>query len=157
MNWRKYFSDAYLANVENIDQTPVFFPPASDSEFSEAEQCLGTKLPDELQDLLAQTNGVGEKLTLADRQIASDLGRFLFSTPEIAQITIEFRKSDLPTDLPFNEMLFFGTPHVDGIYFAIKQGENIIYAWYPSEQVFRPIASTLKNFIYEWLSDKLSL
>lgn len=64
--------------------------------------------------------------------------------------------------LPFDHLLFFGAPGVDGIQFAfgIIQGEvkrEDVYAWYPIDDGRPWLAPSLKTFIEWWGAGRISL
>jgi hypothetical protein len=157
MDWLQHIRSAYATTQTEYDAKPVFFSPAPQSEIVEAESRLGSKFSHDLCDLLCQTNGVGEEMTFQNGISASDLGFFVFNVQEIIEVTDYYRHSGLATNIDFGEMIFFGTPHTDGIYFAERKNENTIYAWYPSELEFRSISPNLPSFISDWLSGNLSI
>ena len=157
MNWREYISKAYATYSAGCDfeTVPVFFEPAPPTDIPYAEQQLGLLFPEDLRELLAQTNGFGEDMILKDGPANINLGSFFLSTSEIIDYTIYYRESGLSSNI--HEMIFVGDSHVDGICFAIKKSASTIYAWYPSELVFRPLAPSLQDFIFGWLSGTLSI
>jgi hypothetical protein len=159
MDWREHISKAYAAFSAGDDSqtTTVFREPASPAEIFDAEQRLNFPFPKSLRELLSQTNGFGEEMFIQSELTGIDLGSFFLSTTEIVECTSCFRHSGLASNIDFEEMLFVGDFHVDGIHFAIRKGEDQVFAWYPMERMFRPLASDLPSFISGWLSGDIPI
>jgi hypothetical protein len=157
MNWRELVISAYAEGMSRSkwQTTPVFHEPAPRTEIANVESHIGCPLPEELREFLSQTNGFSEEVISDDSSSAFDLGPFMFRASEIADNTDEFRHSDLASDIPFQEMIFIGTMHVDGICVACRSGERMIYVWYPIDQAFKPMAPNLQAFLSGWISGSL--
>jgi hypothetical protein len=157
MDWLKFIRQAYTAKDDDYGSQPIFYPSASEEEILEVERNLGFLLPQYLRELLSQTNGLGEEMVFGDARTPVELGNFFLNTKEIVEFTKYYRQSGLSANIDFNEVIFFGNMHVDGIYLAIRRTENTIYAWYPIELEFRAIASNMFDLITGWLSGKLAI
>lgn len=157
MNWRELVISAYAEYMTRYEwqTTPVFYEPAPQAEIANVESHIGCSLPEELREFLSQTNGFGEETIFDDDSTAFDLGSFMFRASEVADSTDEFRHSDLTSNIPFQEMIFIGTMHVDGIYIACRSGEHTIYVWYPMDRAFKPMAPNLEEFLSGWISGSL--
>jgi len=157
MDWRKHIIEGFLAHVsDGYRVEPIFYPPASQDELDRVQKMLGIAFPNSLCELLLQTNGCGEYMTLTSGQIPGDLGRFILNLSDIVDVTTYHRKSDMSPNIPFGEIIFFGDTHVDGIRFAVGDTDTIIYAWYPIGCVFEQVGSGLPEFVFDLLSGKLS-
>jgi hypothetical protein len=53
--------------------------------------------------------------------------------------------------------LQIGRPGVDGIGFGYRKGQSGIWAYYPLENEFIMICSTLDEFIYKWQANQIKL
>jgi cell wall assembly regulator SMI1 len=158
MNWRQLILNAYKKqNLEGYSIVPVFHPPATQDEIYTIETNLDIKLSDELRELLFETNGIDERMSIGNEQQTQDLGNFIFNTIEIVEITTNYRNRALSTNIRFNDMYFIGTPHTDGIDFAFQKNNESIFAWFPIEQKFRIIAPNLEQFIIGWLSNDIAI
>jgi len=158
MDWKALISKAYNNSSDrDLELKPVFYHPASEDDIYQVEQALGRQIHPMLRDLLLEINGFGEEMFFEDGQKRVDLGSFLLTTTEIVEYTLYYRSSGLDTNVDFNEMVFFGDTHVDGVYFALRAGEDGIYEWDPYEAEFRLLSGNLKDFMADWLSGKLSI
>jgi hypothetical protein len=159
VNWREHISQAYATYSVDKDYLikPVFREPAPQDVMLAAEQSVGSPFTEELRDLLSQTDGFGEEMILKEGRLDVDLGPYIFRASEIAEFTNGFRQSKLTSNIAFQEMIFIGTPHADGIFFALRRGESAVYAWYPMDRAFQPLAANLQDFIFGWLSGALSI
>lgn len=158
MNWPEIIIKSYESESrqsKGFITKPIFMPPTSKEHINEIEKQLGAIFPEDLTDLLIQTNGFSEQMTIEHPQEPFDIGSVLFTIDKIASVTESFRRKNLPANIKFSEMVFIGTPHTDGIYFTFRNGENKIYAWYPIDGEFRVIASNLYDFLTGWLSGEL--
>jgi len=163
MDWKRHLEDCYAAAQAQTEYGvfPVFDTPTSLEALLEVETALKIVFPTSLKDLLQQTNGVFEQISINGEMINS--GTFIFPLAELRQLNENFRKKGIEAKDNFNSFLFFGTAGVDGIRFAFKassQAPNLddeVYAWYPYEGSFVKMSNSLKDFVCDWIMSKLSV
>lgn len=154
MNWRKFIQEACAFNDVDPKTEPIFYPPALPEDLIGLQQSISFALPQTLQELLLQTNGVGERIVWNEQRI-SDLELVIFSLKAIKENTLASRSGEWRANLDIDEMCFIGSPYVDGIYFAIRKGEDSIYEWDPYVSEFSVVAPNFEIFVQEFLSKKL--
>jgi cell wall assembly regulator SMI1 len=101
MEWRKHIS-ALSPDVE-------FSPPARPEEIRDAEAKLGVVFPDDLRDLLSQSNGLAH------------CGAWpVWSADEIVKQNLQMRsEQDFRTlFMPFDTLLFFGDDASGDLFFS---------------------------------------
>lgn len=159
--WRELISDL-TRDEQPIDEQPIgdlhpgpdFHSGATSSELDAIEHALGVCLPESLQELLRESNGV--QVTFGQH--------FIWSTDEIVRNNHAMRNDPRYREdyMPFDHLLFFGDAGVDGILFAFAsiQGHinrDRVYAWYPIEDNRELKALSLRNYVEGWLSGRMAV
>lgn len=162
MDWKKYIEDAYRSsdNFNKHGTLPIFSNPANQDELESMETSLKFVLPNDLKELLLQTDGIKEKMVLKGQYKLA--GTFICSHTEILELNIWYRdnQEDLQIKHNLQEFIFFGKTGVDGIYFAFPispMNPDGIYAWYPIDAEFVKITDSLKDLTWLWPSDRLNV
>lgn len=102
--------------VEHISTKCEFSTPATREQLADLEGALGITLPEELTELLSESNGIGGPWGL----------RVVWSTDQIKKQNLEFRSFPDFAELymPFDTLLFFGDEGGGDQYaFVINAGE----------------------------------
>ena len=139
--------------ISKLSEDCEFDSPATFTEILAVEESLGVTLPDELKNLLKETNGVSDKY-------GSGL---VWSAERIQQDNIEFRTTEDFKDLymPFESLLFFADAgNGDQFAFTVLNGEirrNDIFVWNHENDSRTWAASNLKQYLEWWLSGKLQI
>jgi len=160
MNWRACIEQLYAATPQRADESPRFSPPASQEQIAQMEQRFSLPLPDALKAILLETNGVMEKLRVGEEVI--ETGWLLWPVEEIIQENSWLRDDNQrnPLYAPFDDLLFFATPGVDGIRFAWRDSapdSTGVYAWFPIEDERRYLAPSIEAFLTGWIGCTLSI
>ena len=139
--------------INSLSDTCKFLQPASEKDITGAETALNIELPEELKNLLIESNGViGE--------YGVDL---VWTLERIVQDNISFRRSEDFKELymPFDHLLFFADAgNGDQFAFSILNGsitKDDIYVWNHEDDSRTWIASSLKRFIEGWLNGSISV
>ena len=139
--------------ISSLSKDCEFNPPAAFFEISAVEESLGVKLPDELKELLKETNGVSGEYGLG----------VIWTTEEIRKYNTEFRTETDFKDLymPFDHLLFFADAgNGDQFAFIILNGEirrPDIFVWNHEDDSRTWAASSLYQYLEWWLSGKLKI
>ena len=121
-----------------------FFPPASKTDVAVVRRALGHGIPDELRELLAESNGVESPY--------SDL---VYSTDRIIEVNRRFRTdADFVSYMPFDHLLFFGTVS-DGDEFAFSIFWNgdfgrAVFIWSHETDCREEYAMSLTDYIAKY-------
>lgn len=133
-SWRELIGNAF--------HDAKFYIPASAREIAHAERELAIEFPDELRQLLRETNGVS----------ANSSAPLIWPVEEIIAQNRHFRSSRAFARLyaPFTDLLFFGAEG-NGDQFAYRVvdgrvGDTSIYEWDHETDGRARIASDLKEF-----------
>ena len=129
--------------------TANFHEPATDGAIAAAEAALGTKLPDEILDLLRETDGVDGEYGLA----------LVWPAERIGKENAHFRSDQTFKDLylPFEGLVFFSDGG-NGDQFAISlRGPQDIYVWNHEDDSRTWVASTLVEFLRRWMTGELQI
>jgi len=139
--------------VEKASRKSTFHPPATRARLRAAEKSLGTALPDELESVLLESNGVlGEY----------DLG-LVWSIERIEEDNAQFRASAdfRRLYMPFDSLLFFADAgNGDQFAFAVLDGavrRSDVYAWDHENDSRSWVAPSLKTYLEWWLSGRFKL
>ena len=136
-----------------MDPYSKFFPGTTTDQIITLEMALSIKLPEELKNLLSESNGVRGEYDL----------RLLWSAEGIVQENLEMRTNVayLENYMPFENLLFFADAgNGDMFAFSIIQGvikRPVIFVWDHEDDSRRCIAYSLQSFVERWLSGKLSI
>ena len=146
--WRELIRECHpaLEPLGGHDPGPEFFAGATSDELADAERQLGVPLPDDLKDLLAETDGV----------LVSFGQHLIWSIAEIVRRNLEMRTAPPYWEeyMPFDHLLFFGDAGVDGILFAFgmihgRVRHQHVYMWNPIDDGRGWAAPSLRTYI-EW-------
>jgi hypothetical protein len=146
--------------IGELDPGPDFFPGATSEQLNTVERTLAIHMPSPLRELLEESNGVFVVFGQ----------HFIWSTDELLRYNVQYnqppwvephdqRRHDNPDK---RRLFFFGDAGVDGILFGFPimadntLGEQV-YAWYPigDEQVEK--APSLRDYVVDWLSGRLTV
>jgi hypothetical protein len=144
--WRELIAEhhGHLEPIGDVDPGLRFFPGATVDEIRGVEQKLDVKLPDDLRDLLSETNGVyvnyGERL--------------IWDTHEIVRRNLELRSPAFNKNMPFDHLLFFGDLATGDIQFAYGVAHDDtkfwhVYEWRSINDSRVWVAQSLKRYV-EW-------
>lgn len=101
---------------------------------------------DEYVALLRETNGLGELFTDATPPFVHNM--LLVPIEEALEVSeAEFKSS----------VLAIGRPGVDGISLVLQRASRRIYAYYPIDEEFREVASSLQDFLNKWIGNELRI
>ncbi|MEX0725850.1 MAG: SMI1/KNR4 family protein [Planctomycetaceae bacterium] len=139
--------------VESLTDHCLFFTPALWADVTSSEDKLGIRFPDELRDLLFQSNGIegeyGLGLVWPVERIVRDNDRFRTNT--------DFR--DLY--MPFDSLLFFGDAgNGDQFAFSIVGGairRTDVFAWNHENDSRQWVAPSLAKYVEWWLNGTIAL
>ena len=144
--WREFIREHHpdLEPIAGNDPGPEFSPGATPQDPRAIEQHLGVALPDNLKDLLDETNGV-----------LVDFGpHLIWTTDEIVRRNLELRRTLSYQDvyMPFEHLNFFADAGGDGIQFAfgIIQGQikrEDVYSWNPYNDSREWQAPSLNTYV----------
>ncbi|MFF1822137.1 SMI1/KNR4 family protein [Kribbella sp. NPDC058245] len=137
--------------VERIAQwgQATFRPPAGPEAIEACTAMLGRPLPDDLRDLLVETNGVegeyGVELMWSAERIAEDNARFRAS------------RDYAESYMPFDGMVFFSDAG-NGDQFAVAlSGNQEIYVWDHENDSRTWVAPTVMQFLEIWMTGRLPI
>ena len=140
----------YLSRLSPIISTRT---PAAHGHVVACETSLGIALPEELRELLTQTDGVLGEFSL-------DL---VWPARRIEQDNLEFRRSVDFHELymPFDSLLFFGDAgNGDQFVFPIKAGsvrDSDIFVWNHEDDSRSWVAPSLERYFEWWIAGKITV
>jgi len=142
--WRKL--------IEEHTSQARFASPAPEQALLRAEEQLGHLLPEDLADLLSETDGV----------VDANGYNLIFSTEQLLQGNLEMRTYPALKRLymSFDQLLFFSDVPGDGSLFAyalVPEGRPDIFVWDHRTDNRRCIAPSLEHFIEAWLTGRIRL
>jgi len=144
-NWKKY--------IQTICTQANFSEPAEEQALSAAETHLGMRLPQELRELLAESNGVRGEYDL-------DL---IWPIERIIADNRLFREDESFRDLymPFDGLLFFADAgNGDQFAFAVAGGQvrrPDIFVWNHEEDSRTWLAKDLCDHLEGWVSGRIAI
>jgi len=121
-----------------------FSPPASNTELSAIYQALGHGIPDQLRELLIESNG-----------IETPYSTLVYSTARIIEVNQTFRTADSLADrMPFEHLIFFGTVS-DGDEFAfplLRNGKfgDAVFIWSHESDCREEYAMSIADYIAKY-------
>ncbi len=130
----------------------TFGAPASPAELATLAEALGVALPEELGDLLRETNGI------ADRQ-----GSFIWPAGEIASTNRAMRTARHYRELymPFDHLVFFADAGNGDLFaFPIAASRAVgrdVFVWSHEDDSRTWVAPSLVIFLAGWLSGTISV
>lgn len=127
----------------------TFREPATAGLIRTVEQDLGHRMPGELRELLAQTNGIEGEYGLG----------LLWSAERIARDNAHFRNSQEFRDLymPFDGIVFFADAG-NGDQFGVSlSGKHEVYVWNHEDDSRTWVASTILGYLENWMTGTLTV
>lgn len=139
--------------LQEFNEKLTFLPPATEDEIADVESSLGVKIPQELQGLLSETNGIKGQYGLG----------VIWSAKRIKETNQKFRTNPVFREnyQPFDSLLFFADAgNGDQFAYTIKDGEiadNVIYVWNHENDSRKKVAASLQDYLEAWLSKRLKI
>lgn len=139
--------------ITSLTDVATFASPASALRLAETEKALGITLPDELRELLLESDGVKGKYGQG----------LVWSIARIQEENLQFRSNpDFRTlYMPFDSLLFFADGgNGDQFGYAILDGairRTDVYVWNHEDDSRTWAASSLKQCLEWWLTGKLKV
>ena len=150
MNWKQHIR-AICVQAKCAEAN--FSEPAEEPALSAAETQLGMRLPQELRELLAESNGVLGQYDLA----------LIWPIERIVADNRLFRENESFKTLymPFDGLLFFADAgNGDQFAFAVAGGQvrrPDIFVWDHEEDSRRWLAKDLGDYLEGWLSGRIAI
>lgn len=151
MSWQETLNEHF--SFPGSDTSLAFYPSVSEQDITRAEQELGVRFPQDLKDLLAETNGVGLHLRLDQPPGNMLIGYLIWPLERITTDNITFRTNSQITsvNMSFDSLLFFSDAGNGDLFgFAIwnhMNSANRIYRWDHEDDSRSCIAHSLKDFL----------
>jgi hypothetical protein len=145
MNWKEH--------IAAICAQASFSEPAGEQTLSAAETQLGMRLPEELRELLAESNGVRGEYELA----------LIWPIERIVADNRLFREDESFKTLymPFDGLLFFADAgNGDQFAFAVAGGQvrrPDIFVWNHEEDSRTWLAKDLCDYLEGWISGRIAI
>ena len=150
MNWKEYIQTICVqAKCEEAN----FSEPAEEQALSAAETQLGMRLPQELRELLAESNGVLGEYDLA----------LIWPIERILSDNRLFREDESFKTLymPFDGLLFFADAgNGDQFAFAVAGGQvrrPDIFVWNHEDDSRTWLAKDLRDYLEGWVSGRIAI
>jgi hypothetical protein len=148
---RSYGESVWRELVRSVEPDAVFLPPAPGELIRQAEVQLGLAFPDDLQRLLAETNGVEGQHGLG----------VVWPLERIVADNIRFRTTHRENYMTF-ESLFFFADAGNGDQFAFPvttagTARNEVFAWDHENDSRLWVADSLRSYLTGWLAGELTL
>ena len=127
----------------------TFRSPATAEAIGSAESALGAPLPEELRELLRETDGIDGEHGLG----------LLWPAARIGEDNARLRSDPIFGEhyLPFDGLVFFSDAG-NGDQFAISmRGPQDVYVWNHEDDSRTWVASTVTEFVRLWLAGELSV
>jgi hypothetical protein len=156
MRWRDWITEGYADRAHEV--RPDFRSGVPIERLAALEVELGMCLPGPLRDLLRESDGVGEWMSLGDRW-SRDRGP-IWSCDEIASNNLLVRADpegrSTPSDDAAGVPLYFADAGADGILFAFfvrpsGPEDAAVYACYPIEGMWRRVSPSLEAHVRGWV------
>jgi hypothetical protein len=127
----------------------TFSPPASKNDLAAAAAALAAALPQQLAELLSETNGVEGEYGLG----------LVWDVARIVKDNTWFRTNGDYRELymPFDGLLFFADAG-NGDQFGIAlAGNHEVYVWDHEDDSRRWVASTVMGYLESWMTGRLKV
>jgi hypothetical protein len=151
MPWQETLNESFA--LPGLDTSLEFYPPVSERDIALAERELQVSFPQDLKDLLAETNGVGLHLHLENPPDDILIGYLIWPIGRIISDNINFRTNNQITSIymHFDGFLFFSDAGNGDLFgFAVlnhRNGDDRIYRWDHEDDSRLCIAHSLKEFV----------
>jgi hypothetical protein len=145
LTWREF--------IKNSESDSTFHSPATLDEIANAESSLDVEFPDELKDLLQESDGVEGSYGLG----------LIWNVERIKKDNLFFRQFLDYKDIymPFEHLLFFGDAgNGDQFAFGILNGKiqrPDIFVWDHEDDSRTWIAPSLEKYLEKWINGKLKI
>ncbi|MFD0688093.1 SMI1/KNR4 family protein [Actinomadura fibrosa] len=138
--------------IEKHTPQARFASPAAERALRRAEETLGHLLPDDLAELLGETDGV----------VDANGYNLVFSVEQLVQGNLEMRTYPALKRLymAFDQLLFFSDIPGDGSLFAyalVPEGRPDVFVWDHRTDGRRCVAPSLEHFIEAWFGGDIRL
>ncbi len=139
--------------IEALNPNHTFFDAATSEQISDLENEVAVKLPEELRNLLLESNGIWGEYQLG----------LIWSTEEIQKRNLEMRTLKTYKDIymPFDNLLFIADAGNGDLFaYTIIQGEISradIFAWSHENDSRIWVAPSLEKYLEWWLGGKIQL
>jgi hypothetical protein len=148
MDWKAFIREHY-PTAGDPPSRPRFQRPAMSKELSELEFALGGRLPDDIKEVLTQTDGILDELLIGGEWLENIW--LMWPCSELKLLVKSHREAGVP-----HEYLAFSPAGADGILFLCSIGsdhgtESPVFVWSPIENTIEPIAESLAAFYLGWL------
>lgn len=135
----------------------MLYPPVTIRHLEAVETRLELVFPAALKELLLESNGVMDTLSVDGSEFFENLW-LIWPVEMIQEENLKFRNSD--PNAP--GLLFFASAGTDGILFGLPVSPNEspdgpVIAWYPLGERIVPLANSLSEFIEGWLTNQISV
>lgn len=143
--WKKYISA--------ISAEHQFKDPATNAELTTFKEKLKIELPEELQQLYSETNGVFDEYDCP----------LIWSIDQIVEDNLNYREDEDYKDIymPFDHLLFFSDAGNGDLFgYAILNGaiqRTDVFVWNHEDDSRAWVASSLKDFIKGWISGDIAV
>lgn len=139
--------------IRSLSPQVYFKNPATEEELLNIKEALNVDLPLDLLELLKESNGVFDEFSCP----------YIWSTSQIVRDNLYFRNCEDFKDIymPFDHLLFFSDsgcgdlfayPIINGI---IQRG--VIFVWDHESDSRKYVASSLEDFLKEWIGGEMSV
>jgi hypothetical protein len=151
MSWQETLNEHF--DFSGSDTSIELYPSVSEQDIIRGEQQLDVRFPQDLKELLAETNGVGLRLRLDQPPDEMLIGYLIWPLERIIADNITFRTNSQITsvNMPFDGLLFFSDAGNGDLFgFAIWNHANSvdrIYRWDHEDDSRSCIAHSLKDFL----------
>lgn len=140
--------------VNSLSNEYYFTIPATKSEIGQLQKELSIKFPDELLELLSETNGVFDKWECP----------MIWPISQIMKDNLFYRNFEGYNDIymPFDHLFFFSDAGNGDLFFysIVKNGtveKRDIYVWNHEDDSRTWVASSLKDFIEGWITGRIKV
>ena len=141
---RLHGATTWKERVQRCMPESQFFPPASDLDLVAIQQALGHGIPNDLEEILSESNG-----------IESPYSSLIYSAARIIEVNQMLRSVDYLADrMPFDHLIFFGTVS-DGDEFAFPLFRNgafgdAVFVWSHETDCREEYAMSLADYIAKY-------
>jgi hypothetical protein len=138
-----------------LQQEPsaTYFPGGTETQITSLEKAVGVVIPDNLKQLLTESNGVLGKYEL----------RLIWPVEEIIKRNVKMRTDPIYHEsyMPFDNLLFFADAgNGDQFGFRIIQGKikgPDVFSWNHEDDSRMWVAPSLQLYLEWWLTGKIKL
>jgi hypothetical protein len=151
MSWQETLNEFFA--LPNPDASLEFYPPISEQDITLAERELQVRFPQDLKDLLTDTNGVGLHLHLEKPPYDILIGYVIWPVERIVADNTNLRTNNQTSRIymPFDDFLFFSDAGNGDLFgFSLlkhQESHDQIYRWDHEDDGRICIAHSLKEFI----------